>query len=467
MNRLWVRLTLAFGLVAVAAVVIVATLADRQTSTRFRQFVVHDEMLNSTLLADLSDYYAHNGSWEGVESVIDAVSAPAGMGRGMMGRGRTMRRGMPGLVLADAGGRVVYDEVGRHPAPMLSSQERAAALPIESEGQAVGYILAAMAASVDLTPAAQDFLSQLNRSLLQAGLIAGTLGVLLGLAIARGIAAPLSRLRAAAQRISRGELDQRVPVEGAVETADLARAFNDMVAALQRAETVRRNMVADIAHELRTPLTVIQGNLKAILDDVYPLEKAEVAAVYDETVILSRLVNDLRDLTQAEAGQLTLEVGTTEIRPIAEQAVGLFEELARDKGIRLSSTVPADLPVVMADADRVRQVIHNLLANALQHTPEGGEVRVSAERLESAAGGVQVSVSDTGPGIAAQDVAFVFDRFWRADKSRAREYGGAGLGLAIARQLVEAQGGEIGVTSDVGAGSRFWFSLPTSLEFES
>lgn len=462
MNRLWVRLTLGFGLVAVTTVVIVATLADRQASTRFRRYIVDNEMLNSTVLAELSDYYARNGNWTGVESIMTQLPNAGGMGRGMMGRGQTMRHGMPGVVLADAAGRVVYDDQGRHPAPVLSSEERASALAIESGGQTVGYIVAAVPAIVDLTPAAQDFLNQLNRSLLQAGLIAGALGALLGLVIARGIAAPLGRLRAAAQRISRGELDHRVPVEGAVEMADLAWAFNEMAAALQRAETVRRNMVADIAHELRTPLTVIQGNLKAILDGVYPLEKAEITAVYDETVILSRLVNDLRELTQAEAGQLSLEIRPTEIAPIIEQAVALFEELARDRGLRLSSTVPADLPVVLADRDRLRQVVHNLLANALQHTPENGEIHVSAVPVGSGAGLVRVTVSDTGPGVAPENIPHVFDRFWRADKSRSREDGGAGLGLAIARQLVEAQGGEIGVTSGTGEGSRFWFTLPTA-----
>jgi two-component system OmpR family sensor kinase/two-component system sensor histidine kinase BaeS len=339
-------------------------------------------------------------------------------------------------------------------------------------------------------------LRQFNLSLWQASLIAGGLGMLLGLGIARGLSAPLARLATAARHISRGDLSQRVPVSGSDEVADLARAFNEMATGLEQAETLRRNMVADIAHELRTPLTVIQGNLQALLDEVYPLEKSEIAAVYDETLILNRLVNDLRELAQAEAGQLSLNLQPVALTPLVKAAAELFEELAREKKINLNLILPTDLPPVLADSDRVRQVLHNLLANALHHTPEGGVIGVvvdrpaefeqggrGAEEQESnmsslggrrpalslangsaISGQLRVTITDTGAGISAEDLPHVFNRFWRADKSRSREQGGSGLGLAIARQLIEAQGGHIGVESESvpGRGSRFWFTLPVA-----
>ncbi|MCZ7568324.1 MAG: ATP-binding protein [Ardenticatenaceae bacterium] len=297
--------------------------------------------------------------------------------------------------------------------------------------------------------------------------------MLLGLAIARGVSAPLRRLAIAARRISKGELDQRVPVGGTEEIVDLAQAFNEMAGSLQQAARLRRNLVADIAHELRTPLSVLQGNLQAILDDVYPLEKSEVATIYDETLILSRLVSDLHELAQAEAGQLSLNIRPVEIGPVVERVVALFEEPAAEKGTALTLALPSDLPPVRADPDRTRQVIYNLLANALRHTPAGSQVAIQVEwprpldeassshppAMRQRPAALRVSVIDTGPGIPAQDLPHVFDRFWRADQARVRENGGAGLGLAIAKQLVEAQGGQIGVQSEVGRGSQFWFTL--------
>ena len=486
MNKLWVRLALAFGAITITGIIVAAVLANRQVSVQFRRFVARDQIVDSPLVTTLADYYTRRGSWAGVETLFADRGRPGGMGHGW-----GMRPGMPQLILADASAQIVYDQMGHRRGSRLSQAEQAEAVPIESQGQTVGYVLISIPGPGDLSRPAQTFLGQFNRSLVQAGLIAGGLGLLLGLGIARGLSAPLGRLAAAARRISQGDLSQRVPVKGSDEVADLARAFNEMAVGLQQAETLRRNLVADIAHELRTPLTVLQGNLQAVLDDVYPLEKAEIAAVYDETLILSRLINDLRELAQVEAGQLSLNLQPVALAPLVEAAASLFSELAREKGINLNVTLPPDLPPVLADPDRVRQVLHNLLANALRHMLEGGEIGVgvdwqagfgqgsrgageqrsymlSSGGQRSPVGGrpptafVQVTVTDTGPGISAEDLPHVFNRFWRADKSRSREQGGSGLGLAIARQLIEAQGGQIGVESEgvPGRGSRFWFTLP-------
>ncbi len=315
-----------------------------------------------------------------------------------------------------------------------------------------------------LSTAAQGFLQQVNRSLVLAGLVATLVGLAMGLFIARQLAAPLNHLALGARRISQGDLSQRVPEQGTDEVVEVAHAFNDMAGELERAETLRRNLVADVAHELRTPLTVIQGNLQAILDGIYPLEREEIATIHAETVVLSRLVADLRDLAQAEAGQLRLNMQEMEVMPLVAGVVGLCEEPARTKGIDLQMEAVAGLPAVHADPDRLRQVIYNLVSNALRYTPAGGRVRVAGDLtpLGSQPPSVRITVADTGPGIPADQIPHVFDRFWRADPARSREQHGAGLGLTIARQLVEAQGGQIGVDSTVGAGSRFWFTLPVS-----
>jgi two-component system OmpR family sensor kinase len=502
MNKLWVRLALAFGAVTITGIIMAAILTNQQVGPQFRRFVMHDQMMNSPMIMTLADYYTHSQSWAGVETLFNEPPGRGENGHGP-GWGPGRDQGPPGwwnntpnLVLADASAQIIYDRLGRRVGSRLSQPEQADAIPIiEQQGQIIGYLVFDPPGFGALSGPAQMFLWQFNRSLVQAGLIAGGLGILLGLGIARGLSAPLGRLATAARRISKGDLSQRVPVTGSDEVADLARAFNEMAAGLQQAETLRRSLVADIAHELRTPLAVMQGNLQAILDDVYPLEKAEIATVYDETLILSRLIDDLRELAQAEAGQLSLNLQPVQLVPLIEQAVNLFEELTHEKGIKLAASLPSDLPTVLADPDRVRQVLHNLLANALRHTPDGGEIEI---RAEESRGGfareqgrdisppllrppapllenttppslLRITVTDTGPGISPADLPQVFNRFWRADKARSREQGGSGLGLAIARQLVEAQGGQIGVESEgvAGRGSRFWFTLPVAVSISS
>ena len=449
MNKLWVQLTLAFSLVTLAGVALVALLANRQVGAEFRSFVAQSQVDGSPLVNELSDYYAAHAGWAGVDATLrDFVAAR----RGMSGRG-------PAITLADAGGAIVYSTAAQ-PGPRLAEPERAAAAPIRAGGATVGFLLVQAGAGGPMSPAGQQFLAQVNRSLLQAGLLAGALGLLLGLLIARGVASPLSRLASAARQIAQGRLDQRLPLAGAAEVADVARAFNEMAAALQQSEQLRRSMIADVSHELRTPLTVIQGNLRALLDDVYPLDKAEIATIYDESVLLGRLVSDLRQLAQAEAGQLALRIQPSDAGALARGAIVPFEAGAAAQGVALTLAVPPGLPAVAADADRVRQVLHNLVANALRYTPAGGTVACAAH-LDGETW-VLFEVRDTGAGIAADDLPHVFERFWRADRSRSREQGGSGLGLAIARQIVEAHGGRIGAESQPGQGSRFWFYLPAA-----
>jgi two-component system OmpR family sensor kinase len=484
MNRLWVRLTLAFVLVTLVGVSTVAVVANLSASRQFRYYLAHSEMMGQGNLAeDLATYYEHQGSWDGVEGVFGSMGGPMQSGRG---RGSMYRGGMLTL-LADGQGLVVYDSQGRYTGQTLSRSERELALPIQVEGQTVGFLLTTPPSGMQLQPQEQSYLDQVNRALLLAGALAGGLGILLGLGLSRGLTAPLARLTAAARHIAGGDLSQRVPETGSAEIAALGQAFNHMAADLEKAEELRRNMVADVAHELRTPLSVLQGNLRAILDGVYPLEQAEIAALYDESRLLSRLVDDLHDLAQAEAGRLHLDVRPTNLVEVIQTTVANLGVAAEAKGVRLTADWANEprrersaerLPPVLADPDRLAQIMRNLLSNALRHTSEGGEVTVSAAVLPSKPAlsaacpeprrrvegpqAVRIVVADTGEGIPSGDLPHVFERFWRAERSRSRGRGGSGLGLAIARHLVQAHGGEIGVESEVGKGSRFWFTLPVA-----
>jgi len=474
MNRLWVRLTLAFVLVTLVGVSTVALLANLNASRQFRYYLAQSEMMGqSNLVEDLAAYYERWGSWDGVEGVFGGMGGPMQPGRGhpfddAQGRGRMHRGGMLTL-LADEQGLVIYDSEGNYAGETLSRSERKLAIPIQVERRTVGFLLAIPPRGMQLQPQEQSFLHQVNQALLLAGALAGGLGILLGLGLSRGLTAPLARLSAAARRIAGGDLSQRVPETGSAEIAALGRAFNQMAADLEKAEEVRRNMVADVAHELRTPLSVLQGNLRAILDGVYPLAQAEIAALYDETRLLSRLVEDLHELAQAEAGQLHLDLRPTDLVEVVQTTVTNLAVAAEAKGVNLTTDWADGLPSVLADPDRLAQIMRNLLSNALRHTPEGGQITVSATynaQREFNGPAVRVVVADTGEGIPPEDLPHVFDRFWRARSSemgsRSRERGGSGLGLAIARHLVQAHGGEIGVESEVDQGSRFWFSLPVA-----
>lgn len=459
MNGLRTRLALAFTLVTLVGVLVAGGAAERQLAARFRLFTRHYQMLaglgaaGDDLLDRLASHYEAHGGWQGVEQVLEAAPA-TGMGHG---RARVMGRG---LVLADARGNVVYDAAAG-PAgtePTLTAAETSAALPVVSNGRTVGYLWTGSPGQMGMTALGSAFLVDLRRVLARATLVALVVGVLAGVLMARWLAEPMTRTAAAARGIARGERQARLPESGVAEMAELGRAFNEMTDSLARSEELRAHMTADIAHELRTPLTVIQGNLRAMLDDVYPVDKAEIARVYDESRRLGRLVEDLRDLAHAEAGQLGLRPATIDLTTLLERSVALFAELGRERAVRV--TLDADrLPPLVADPDRVGQVVANLLANAVRHAPDGGSIRVTAAATGA---DVRVAVSDDGPGIAPGDQAHVFDRFWRAEGSRCREAGGSGLGLAIARQIVVAHGGSIGVESRPGAGASFWFRLPVT-----
>lgn len=456
MNRLWVRLTLAFVAVTLVGVTTIAWLTDWSAGTEFRQYLARQDVLaQSGVVDDLEVYYAQNGNWNGVGQILG--TATPGNGRGM-GAGR----GRPAVMLADAGGTIVYDERGARTSGTLTSEEKSSAIPITAGGRTVGYLLtvAGMGGRGAMQPAEQSFLDDLRRTLIIAALLAGGLGLGLGLVMSRMIAAPLANLAQAVHAFAAREWDRRVPVTGATEIAEVAREFNEMAQTIQTAESLRRNLMADVAHELRTPLTVLQGNLQALLDGVYPLEPSEIVTLYDQTRVLNHLVDDLRELALADAGQLPLALRETDVAEVCRTAVEQFQPVAESQGVHLGGTLIGPLPV-HTDPDRVGQVLRNLVANALQHTPEAGSITVSAQIAAPEV--LRIEVADTGAGISAEDLPHVFDRFYRGDKARTHasgSRGGTGLGLAIAKAWVEALGGTIGVTSTAGQGSRFWFTLP-------
>jgi two-component system OmpR family sensor kinase/two-component system sensor histidine kinase BaeS len=395
MNRLWVRLTFAFVAVTLVGVVAVAILTDWTAGGRFRDFLFHQQMMSpGGLTDDLSTFYQQRGNWNGVAQLFsDSPMMPFGRGRGM-----GMLRGGPPTLFADANGRVVYDDRGVRVGTLMTPNERANAVPVISAGNTVGYLFVGAGQIGALAPAEQEFLLDLRRTLVLAALGAGGLGILIGLIVSRALAAPLTDLANAARAFAGRDWSRRVQERGTDEIAAVAREFNSMADALQSAEMQRRNLMADIAHELRTPLTVLQGNLRAMLDEVYPLERKEIATLYDETRLLSRLVDDLRELALAESGRLHLNLQPVDLGQITHAAITNFVIAADAQNIHLSAQGDETLRV-RADPDRLAQILRNLLANALRYTPSGGQIIVASEVTQDGKF-ARVNVTDTGVGIA-------------------------------------------------------------------
>ena len=302
-------------------------------------------------------------------------------------------------------------------------------------------------------------LRELPENLLRSILLAGGVGIIGGIAASRLLASPITKMAQAAQQIGSGDFSARVEVKsGSRELDDLAHSLNTMAADLEHAAQIRNNLMADVSHELRTPLTVLEGNLRAALDHVYELDDEQIANLYEQTRHLIQLVNELRELTLAEAYQLPLEKQPFDLTQLVQETISVFEPLAEEKQIALLSEIAPSLPVVTADRSRIRQVLHNLLANALRHTPEGGRILLTGRVVEDR---VRLAVNDSGEGIAAEHLPHVFERFYRTDPSRSRESGGSGLGLAIVKAIIEANGGTVSAASPgIGKGSTFGIELP-------
>jgi signal transduction histidine kinase len=446
MNRLWVRLSLYFGGLVLIGALLIIVLAQVLASDRVEQTLLPAQLRASGGVVEaLSDYYRTQGSWRDVDEFMRGVQAATPLWSSRLT-----------LTLVDVDGQPIYRNRRGHggdrpPPPLLS-------LPIEVDGEPVGSLQISTGGPPSRGGPPDGLPQQVSRLLLILALGGGAVGIVVSVLASRSLTAPLRRLAMAAHDIGARQFSRRVPLSGTDEVREVALAFNEMAAQLEGAETLRRTLVADVAHELRTPLSVIQGNLRAILDDVYPLEKAEITRLYTQTRLLSRLVDDLHDLAQAEAGQLSLNRQPTDLATLAAEIVESHGPGAEEAGVTLQLQAQPDLPAITVDPMRLAQVLHNLIANALRHTPTGGTITVG---LSAAAGGIQLVVQDTGEGVAPEHLPHLFDRFYRTDRSRTRDTGGAGLGLAIVRAIVEAHGGTATVESDgPGRGSRFLLWLP-------
>ncbi len=408
------------------------------------------------LLPTFQSSYQENGSWSGFR--LPQKNKP--------GKSPVLQQGLPWLLnrapllLLDAQNHLVWSN--RRPLPKLPPRDRLKdnAFPIVVQGKRVGTLVVLLpdiraAGSVELF-----FLSSFNRSLALSVIVALALALLLSVFFSQHLVRPLQTLAQAARDVTKGNLSRRVQISARDEVGDLGAAFNQMAATLEEDERLRRDLMANIAHELRTPLSVIRGSLEAFIDGVYDFTDENITSVYQETILLERLIDDLRELSLAEAGKLRLEEQQFTPEILISETANFFQAAAQAKKITLTTQVEPQLPTLKGDFQRLKQVLYNLLSNALRYTPANGHIEMTVKRLWGAQGRIAISVHDSGPGIPSQDLPHIFDRFYRGDTSRTRTTGGSGLGLAIAKEIVEAHGGRIWAESRPGEGTTFTFTLP-------
>ncbi|MBU1661738.1 MAG: HAMP domain-containing protein [Chloroflexi bacterium] len=374
-------------------------------------------------VSTLEGYYLANGSWDNVQTIFDKMSG----------------WDVLNPVLLDKEQRIILDH---RPAPVLEVgsryefQPKDVVLDLRVRHERVGYLVITTYSLATRFGLARTVLFPVAI----ISFILATFLVVVGLLLIRRFVNPLADVIYAAHAVTNGKLDTRIRTEGPQDLRSLSESFNEMASSLERDDRERRDMLADIAHELRTPLSVIRGRLEGIVDGIYPENGPQVSMALEQTYLLQRLVDDLRLLTLAETRQLPFDKQTVDVGNIIESVLELLSAEAQEKNISLVFDEKNGNLSALLDPQRFEQVVSNLIGNALRYVPTGGKVWVTAHETQD---GLRITVNDNGSGVPAENLPYIFDRFWRKDKSRARTTGGTGLGLAIAKQLVESQGGTI------------------------
>ena len=446
------KLIIAFLSIGVVSVLIIGIVAVLSTRAEFIRFL--SDQTQTDIANRLSEYHRTYGSWDRAESIFTYGNYNQQPG---MGTGSHMRR-QP-FALANADGRILIPNGPYQRGEILSTAELEQGIQITEDGQVIGFLISTRA-PFEGQPRELEFIERINRLLLYGALIGAVIALLLGVLLSRTLTRPIRELTRATHAVSEGNLSQQVPIRSDDELGELARAFNKMSAELSRSVNARKQMTADIAHELRTPLSLILGHAEAVHDGVLPPTRENFEIIREEAARLEHLVNDLRTLSLADAGELSISLQTVEPQRLLQDLASTYHYQAQRKNITLDLDISRSLPNIEVDPGRMTQVLTNILDNALRHTPEGGRIILSARESLTY---VELAIQDSGPGLKKEDLERIFDRFYRTDVSRQREGafpGGSGLGLAIAKSIVQAHGGQVSAEGEEGKGLKILIALP-------
>lgn len=448
MRSITSKLILAFLSIGVVSVTIIFITARWNTRAEFIRFL--SDQTQTDILTELQEYYDTNGTWAGAERILFQTNNHQQPNVGPAGRNRAML-----FALTDQNGIVLVPNGRYRPGDRVPQRDLKEGVEITQDGTVIG-VLVPMEGPFEGKPREVEFIERTNLILLYGALIGAVISLLLGVFLSRTLTHPIRELTRATHAVSEGDLTQQVPVRSSDELGELAQAFNKMSAELSRSVNVRRQMTADIAHELRTPLSLILGHAEAVHDGVLPPTHENFEIIREEATRLGNMVNDLRILSLADAGELPIQLQSSEPQRLIQEVASLYQFQAQRKNIIFELDIDSQLPDIEVDPGRITQVLTNILDNALRHSPEGGRVILAAKRVGNR---VELSVQDSGPGLSRNDLDRIFERFYRTDSSRQRE-GGSGLGLAIAKSIVQAHGGQVSAESEVGAGLKIRVSLP-------
>jgi signal transduction histidine kinase len=446
MRSITVKLLLAFLAISMLSVLLIVLSARWLTEREFRSYLFTQN--RNTLITELTDYYSKNGTWNGVDAALQAPGQAAPP-RLFSGGGRFFS-------LVDSTDHVVLAGIGDNVGDLLPLSDIRNGNPIKVNGKVVGTMVTRQP-TINVNPAESDFLNHVMQVITLSAIGVIAVGLLLAFLLSRTLTRPIRELTAATHAVSAGQLKQEVPVRSRDELGELAASFNRMNSALVRSTELRRQMTADIAHELRTPVSVIMGHAEAVHDGVLAPSLESFEIIRDEVERLDGLIEDLRTLSRADAGELPIEFQRVFPNRLLEKVQAMHKQQAARKNIAIDLRMDPDLPEISADPGRLVQVVSNLVDNALLYTPEGGRVLLSARVV---AKDLELRVQDSGPGIEENEIDLVFERFYRSDPSRQRNEGGSGLGLAIARSIVEKHGGSIWAESKPGEGTTIVIHLP-------
>ena len=448
MRSITVKLIFSFLIIGLISIGIIVILAWQSTRNEFNRFVAVGR--GESLVSQPANYYTIKGSWDGVHEIFAPGAFPAA--------GNT--RPYPSFTIADENGYALFEGGGFHigesiPEPVIDS-----GIPISADGQTVG-VLVMDQTPFPGTPHEQEFIRRTDHLLLYGAIGASIVALLLGIFLSRTISRPIRELTLATHAVSEGDLNQQVPVRSNDEIGQLSYAFNNMSAKLSRSVNARRQMTADIAHELRTPLSLILGHAEAVHDGVLPASRENFEIVREEATRLEHLVDDLRTLSLADAGELTIQPQTISPTRLLGEVASLYRLHAQSKNLTFHLDIMPSLSDIELDPGRITQVLTNILDNAMHHAPEGGIVTL---RAYSTPDSVEFRVHDSGPGLPPEYLERIFDRFYRADESRRRDQGGSGLGLAIAKSIVQAHGGTIRAENAPEHGLTVIITFPLKIE---
>jgi two-component system, OmpR family, sensor histidine kinase BaeS len=446
MRSITLKMVLAFLAIALVSILLIVLLARWNTGTEFSRFVL--DRRGADLVESLAAYYSDYGSWDGYKNPAPSND---GMPRPESGPPRE-----PYFTLADENGQVVSAGPGYSIGEQVRQFELEGGIPIEVDGHTVGTLVMGRI-PFERNPREEEFIQRTNLMLVYSALGAAIVALLIGIFLSRTLTRPIRELTEATNAVAGGDLGLQVSVHSHDELGALAASFNKMSTDLANSTETRKQMTADIAHELRTPLSLILGHAEAVHDGVLPPTRQNFEIVREEATRLEHLVDDLRLLSLADAGELSINPSLVSPQKLLSDIQAIYQHSAERKNVKINVVAASDTPVLNIDPVRMSQVLTNILDNALQHTPEGGNINLSARKADE---GVELSIQDSGPGIPDEDIERIFNRFYRSDVSRHRDDGGSGLGLAIAKSIVQAHNGQIKAESAPGVGLTVKIYLP-------